>query len=611
MKAQNDIYIDFDEYLAEEEKKLNIIYKELLKNNQDKNAIKKFDRIVKLKIDYRGILPCSKSFEGESLLTLSKTWMVLILIKITKGKTQQEQFLTLVNSSLTHELNEYEEYKEFYEEQCEVLFSDEEAINQINLNPQTPDKIDNGISHEELKNYYIYLLFRPKYFQKVNLNNISKFKKKEENDNKNKKRKSNNYKNKEYKTKSNKKNKSNNSSNIDIENKSDTEDIDEKGDRLDEKDMISKNRAKQPSNRVGAKTNKNSNSNRNKKNIEKEDLDYLKINDILNKKGKSEKKSENKKSGKKQKKTSSSKYDLEDKTSEDEDNDSLINDNKKAKKNQNKKKVSLNDKKNQKKNRKYEEIEESEEEGTTKKDKNKKEKQKNEKNNKNKKDKKDKKNKRSRVTAEKIFEMLGINRNLTEEEEEEDEEEEEKKVKKVKKEKSEKKEKKEKNEKNEKKSNTKDTNKRKSVSVPPKFKKEKIKNKDEESNNKNKKKDKDKEKQSNSGKKKEKTKKTKKSKKSKSDDDDDEFFSDEEDEEDLINTLSDLNIEESESYGSDLDKLDLKEKKKMEKEIQKALKGNSDLDLEELLEQSDLEGIPLSQIDSKDYFSDNIDEDED
>ena len=264
MKAQNEIYIDFDEYLTEEEKKLNIIYKELLKNNQDKNAIKKFDRIVKSKMDYRGILPCSKSYEGESLLTLSKTWMVLILIKITKGKTQQEQFLTLVNSSLTHELNEYEEYKEFYEEQCEALFSDEEAINQINLNPQTPEKIDNSISHDELKNYYIYLLFRPKYFQKINLNSISKYKKKEEN----KKRKSVNdkNKNKEYKTKSNKKNKSNNTSNIDIENKSDTEDIDEKGDRLDEKDMISKNRAKQPSNKVGAKAkNSNSNSNRNKK----------------------------------------------------------------------------------------------------------------------------------------------------------------------------------------------------------------------------------------------------------------------------------------------------------------------------------------------------------
>ena len=166
------MYIDFDEYLIEEEKKLNLIYKELLKNNQDKDSIKKFDRIVKSKIDYRGLLPCTKSYEGEMLLTLSKTWMIIILIKITKGKTQQEQFLTLINSSLTHELNEYEEYKAFYEEQCEVLFSDEEAINQINLNPQTPNKIDNSISHEELKDFYIYLLFRPKYFQKINLNGI-------------------------------------------------------------------------------------------------------------------------------------------------------------------------------------------------------------------------------------------------------------------------------------------------------------------------------------------------------------------------------------------------------------------------------------------------------
>jgi hypothetical protein len=301
MKDQNEMYIDFDEYLIEEEKKLNLIYKELLKNNQDKDSIKKFDRIVKSKIDYRGLLPCTKSYEGEMLLTLSKTWMIIILIKITKGKTQQEQFLTLINSSLTHELNEYEEYKAFYEEQCEVLFSDEEAINQINLNPQTPNKIDNSISHEELKDFYIYLLFRPKYFQKINLNGISKYQKKEEDENvnKNKKRKSeNSYKNKQNKNKKTKSGKS------DVEITSDTEDNDEKGDRLDEKDMISKNRAKQPSNRASAKTNKNSNSNKNKKKSEKEDIDYLKINNILNKKRKSgkKKKSAEKKNGKKKKK---------------------------------------------------------------------------------------------------------------------------------------------------------------------------------------------------------------------------------------------------------------------------------------------------------------------
>ena len=166
MKEQNNLYEDFEEYLIEEEKKLDIIYKELLENNENKNTIKKFDSIVKSKIYYRGLFPCSKSYEGESLLTLSKTWMILILIKITKGKTQKEQFLQLVNSSLTHELNEYNEYKDFYIEQCELLFSDDEALRQINLNPKTPKKLDNSIEHEELKNYYIYLLNRMKYFKK-------------------------------------------------------------------------------------------------------------------------------------------------------------------------------------------------------------------------------------------------------------------------------------------------------------------------------------------------------------------------------------------------------------------------------------------------------------
>ena len=156
MKKQNFIYADLDDFLIEEEKKLNIIYKELLNNSKNKNSIKKFDKIIKSKLECRGLLPCSKSYEGESLLTLSKTWMILILIKISNGKAQQEDFLTLVNSSLTHELNEYNEYKEFYEEQCELLFSDEEAIKLINLHPNILNKIDINISHEELKTYYIY-----------------------------------------------------------------------------------------------------------------------------------------------------------------------------------------------------------------------------------------------------------------------------------------------------------------------------------------------------------------------------------------------------------------------------------------------------------------------
>ena len=358
MKDQSAMYLDFDEYLLEQEKKLNLIYKDLVKNNQDKNAIKKFDRIVKANIDYKGLLPCSKSFEGESLLTLSKTWMILILLKITKGKAQQEQFITLVNSSLTHELNEYDEYKEFYEDQCEILFSEEEAIKQINLHPKLPKKINNNIDHDELRGYYIYLLFKPKYFQKVDLEGLSKNKKVEKKSDKNKKNL-----------------KSNNTSSIILNSGTDSEEDDEKADRLNEKDMISKNRAKQPSYKVGAKNKKNSISNKTQKNKKEttieDDEDYETINDIINKKGKSgNKKEEAKKGNKKQNKKSSAKQktiNLDDEISDDEDFDDTkmdidmdkSKDNKKNKKN---KKISINDKKNKnnkKTNKKFEEKEES------------------------------------------------------------------------------------------------------------------------------------------------------------------------------------------------------------------------------------------------------------
>ena len=50
-----------------------------------------------------------------------------------------------MNSSLTRDLNEYEEYRQFYEDQCQQLFLDEEAINLINKNA----KKDNLISQEK------------------------------------------------------------------------------------------------------------------------------------------------------------------------------------------------------------------------------------------------------------------------------------------------------------------------------------------------------------------------------------------------------------------------------------------------------------------------------
>ena len=252
MKSQNNSYFEIDEYLKDEEKKMNIIYKELLKNNQDKKSITKFDRIVKSKLDYKGPIPCSKSYEGETPLTLSKTWMIIILIKINKGKAQKNEFLTLVNSSLTHELNEYEEYKEFYEQQCEMIFSSEEARKQINLNPNLSSKLDTSITKDELRKYYIYLLFKPQYFKKFELDGISKNKK---NDYKNKNISKDNKRQRNSRTKK--------SSMTKIELISDSEENDEKGDRLDEKDMISKNRAKKSL--KGTKNKKSSNKIQKKK----------------------------------------------------------------------------------------------------------------------------------------------------------------------------------------------------------------------------------------------------------------------------------------------------------------------------------------------------------
>ena len=125
-------YSNYEKDLKKELDLLNTIYEKLSKNNSDEKSLKKFEQLMKSKVDFKNLIPSSKSFEGENLLTLSKLWMILILLKINKGKKQQQDFLTLVNSSLTRDLNEYEEYRQFYQDQCEQLFSDEEAIAIIN-----------------------------------------------------------------------------------------------------------------------------------------------------------------------------------------------------------------------------------------------------------------------------------------------------------------------------------------------------------------------------------------------------------------------------------------------------------------------------------------------
>ena len=237
MKSQIFNYSNYDKDLKKDEEILDSIFEKLSKNKEEAKSLQKLEQLLKSKIDFKKLLPSSKSYEGENLLTLSKLWMILILIKITRGKKQQEDFLTLVNSSLTHDLNEYEEYRQFFEDQCEQLFSDDEAINIINKNPRKEKQLEKPSAHEEIRSNYIYLLYRPEYFKKIKLDGISKMKKIE-----NKQRR---------KTVSRSSNKSK-SGIEDTSNVEETEEIDEKGDRLDENDMLSKIRInKQNKNKRG------------------------------------------------------------------------------------------------------------------------------------------------------------------------------------------------------------------------------------------------------------------------------------------------------------------------------------------------------------------------
>ena len=271
MKSQIFDYSNYDKDLKKDEEILDSIFEKLSRNKEEAKSLQKLEQLLKSKIDFKKLLPSSKSYEGENLLTLSKLWMILILIKITRGKKQQEDFLTLVNSSLTHDLNEYEEYRQFFEDQCEQLFSDDEAIKIINKNPRAEKQLERPTSHEEIRSNYIYLLYRPEYFKKIKLDGISKMKKL---DNKPRRK---TVSRSSYKSKSVLE---------DSSNLEETEEIDEKGDRLDENDMLSK-----------IKINKNNKNNRGKskttsfkKKVADEDNDNEKEDSKIKKRNKSNKK---------------------------------------------------------------------------------------------------------------------------------------------------------------------------------------------------------------------------------------------------------------------------------------------------------------------------------
>ena len=524
MKSQNMNYSNYEKDLKKELDLLDTIYKKLSKNKTDEKSLKKFEQLMKSKVDFKNLIPSSKSFEGENLLTLSKLWMILILLKINKGKKQQQDFLTLVNSSLTRDLNEYEEYRQFYEDQCEQLFSDEEAITLINKNPRKEKKLEKPSSHEEARNNYIYLLYRPEYFKKIDVESFSKIKKVKD------------------KSKSRSSNKT--SSYIeDLTKEDETDENDEKGDRLNEEDMLSNVLTK-----IKALKEKEKNKDKNK---------FRTATNKKNKKVEEEKDdSEDKKIKKKKRGRKTEKKKIKSLT-DDEDNsidEDISSDNDYDKKNKHNKKdknkkekendiKKYNKKKDKKKKDSKEEqtTEEEEEEKTKNKKLNKKEKSKE-------KDKDKRKSNKRNKAAESIYALLGIKQSESKSSEKEEKEE----------------------------------KSRKSKSVPP-IKKEKQKQKDKIAKNKEDKKDTTK----SSGKR---GRPKKKKIEEEEEEEEDEYTSD---------SLSDLSG--NNKYEDDLDKFGEDEKKLMEREIKAALEGRGDelgMDFDNFLEGSKAEGLSLDHFNS-------------
>ena len=524
MKNQNMNYSSYEKDLKKELDLLDTIYKKLSKNKTDEKSLKKFEQLMKSKVDFKNLIPSSKSFEGENLLTLSKLWMILILLKINKGKKQQQDFLTLVNSSLTRDLNEYEEYRQFYEDQCEQLFSDEEAITLINKNPRKEKKLEKPSSHEEARNNYIYLLYRPEYFKKIDVESFSKIKKVKD------------------KSKSRSSNKT--SSYIeDLTKEDETDENDEKGDRLNEDDMINNVLTK-----IKALKEKEKNKDKNK---------FRTATNKMNKKVEEEKDdSEDKKIKKKKRGRKTEKKKIKSLT-DDEDNsidEDISSDNDYDKKNKHNKKdknkkekendiKKYNKKKDKKKKDSKEEqtTEEEEEEKTKNKKLNKKEKSK------EKDEDKRKSNKRNKA-AESIYALLGIKQSESKSSEKEEKEE----------------------------------KSRKSKSVPP-IKKEKQKQKDKKTKIKEDKKDTTK----SSGRR---GRQKKKKIEEEEEEEEDEYTSD---------SLSDLSG--NNKYEDDLDKFGEDEKKLMEREIKAALEGRGDelgMDFDNFLEGSKAEGLSLDHFNS-------------
>lgn len=150
------------------QKELNKIYEILINDkSKEKEALSLLDDLIYKKIKLSNI-PQSLNLDGSFILTFSKFWMIIILTtlpQIKKLYDKVNKFIELINISLYHELNEKNEYRKFFEDKCEELFSDNNAIKAINRNNELKKKLNKKSAHFEIKNHYIYLLNKPFSFE--------------------------------------------------------------------------------------------------------------------------------------------------------------------------------------------------------------------------------------------------------------------------------------------------------------------------------------------------------------------------------------------------------------------------------------------------------------
>ena len=256
--------LDPDKYIKEMDDRLETIYKILSLNYKDKPALNNLNKTLKNRLDFsKSLLPISKSIEGELLLTLPKMWMIIILLKLKESRDKIDDFLTLVNGSLTRDLINISEYQEYFKKQCELLLDDKKAIKMINSNTKIPKKLKSNEKHEKVKNNYNYLLIRSDIFEKKLLGDIPKIKKisytKENNETKQEeKEKKDELQEKSIKEEEDSIDKQYNalikkkhqSEKIKLESEDESE---ERNDRLNEDDMIKRNekKSKSPSTMTG------------------------------------------------------------------------------------------------------------------------------------------------------------------------------------------------------------------------------------------------------------------------------------------------------------------------------------------------------------------------